>query len=92
VNPAVTELYAFRVSEQTPVPLHTPLLQPVKNEYWEAVGESVTGVPKGNGEEQFELQAIPDGVLVTVPLPLPENETLRSGGIGAKLYESPPRV
>jgi hypothetical protein len=67
---AVTVRGAFIVTVQRPVPLHAPL-QPKK--YWPAAGVavSVALVPVRNWPLQIVPQAITEGELVTVPVPVP---------------------
>lgn len=65
---------------QEEVPEHTPF-HPVNVLPDWGVAESETEVPKGNEAEQVpEVQLSPEGTLVTVPDPLPENETLKVFG------------
>ena len=73
---AVTDVSEVRVSVHGPVPLHPPLLQPMKAEVSLGVAVSVTSAPLVELPVQAVLQAIPVGLLVTVPLPLPELVTL----------------
>ena len=73
---AVTDVSEVRVSVHGPVPLHPPLLQPMKAEVSLGVAVSVTSAPLVKLPVQAVLQAIPVGLLVTVPLPLPELVTL----------------
>jgi hypothetical protein len=68
---AVTDVLAFTVSIQTPVPVQTPPLQPVKTESADGVAVRVTIVPSLKNSEQSLPQLIPAGLLITVPLPLP---------------------
>ena len=65
-----------RVVTQTPVPVQPPPLQPAKEEPDPGVASNVTGVPLRKVETQMAPQAIPLGVLVTVPLPLPSRATV----------------
>lgn len=53
-------------SEQSGSPL-----QPAKDEPVSGVMKRVTEEPKGNEAEQVLPQEIPDGLLVTVPFPVP---------------------
>ena len=71
VKVAVTEVAAFSVTTQVPVPLQPPPLHPVKDEPVPAAAVSVTGVPEAKAKRQLDPQLIPLGLLVTVPLPLP---------------------
>ena len=58
-----------------PVPVHAPV-QPAKTEFVPGLAVSVTGVPTGKLALQVDPQLIPAGVLVTVPVPLPESVTV----------------
>lgn len=58
------------------VPLHAPL-QPEKVEPAEAMADRVTVVPDAKEALQVLPQLMPDGLDVTVPLPVPALETLR---------------
>jgi hypothetical protein len=69
VNVAVTDAAALIVTMQLPVPLQPPL-QSEKLQPAAGVSVSVTEVPLSNVVEQVPGQAIPDGLLVTVPLPV----------------------
>src|SRR6266850_7627230 len=73
---AVTEAAAVIVTTQVPVPVQPPPLQPVKVEPAAGAAVSVTIVPVVNDAEQVVPQAMPAGVLVTVPLPAPALETV----------------
>lgn len=57
------------------VPVHDPV-QPVKLDPLDARAVSVTVVPELNCAEQVLPQLIPDGLEVTVPVPLPDLDTL----------------
>ena len=75
---AVTALAAFMVTVQVEaVPLQAPP-HPVKPEPPEAVAVSVTVLPAGYSCEQSDPQAMPAGLLVTVPDPLPALVTVSS--------------
>src|SRR5215510_12319022 len=76
-NVAVTVVVPVRVTVQVPVPLHPPPLQPVKVEPVSGVAVSVTAVPLAYVPEHVAPQMIPDGVLMTAPLPLPIFSTAR---------------
>lgn len=56
---------------QVPVPVQAPPLHPVNTLPDAAAGVSVTLVPDTKFVEQVAPQLMPDGVLVTVPLPVP---------------------
>src|SRR5437773_5218896 len=74
---AVTEVAAFTVTMQVPVPEQPPPLQPVKVELASGVAVKVTAVPLANGAEHVAPQAIPAGLLVTVPAPAPALVSVR---------------
>jgi hypothetical protein len=76
VKLAVTFSAALIVTAQTPVPLHAPL-HPAKVEPSAGVAVSITWVPDWKLALQMEPQLIPDGVLVTVPEPVPVEATER---------------
>src|SRR6059036_3013359 len=63
-NVAVTEVAAFVVTVQVPVPEQPLPLQPVKVELASGVAVKVTAVPLANGVEHVAPQAIPAGLLV----------------------------
>ena len=67
---AVTEAFAESAIVHVPVPLQPPD-HPAKVEPLWGVAVSVTFVPLLNIALQAWLQLIPDGELVTVPLPVP---------------------
>jgi hypothetical protein len=50
---------------------------------------SVTSVPSANGALQVAPQSIPEGLLVTVPLPVPDVTTCRSKGKGLRVIAIP---
>jgi len=77
-NVAVTEAAALIVTVQGPVPEQPPPLQPVKVELASGVAVKVTAVPLANGAEHVAPQAIPAGLLVTVPAPAPALVTVRA--------------
>jgi len=58
-----------------PVPVHAPV-HPAKIELVPGLAVSVTDVPLANVALHVEPQLIPEGVLVTVPVPLPESVTV----------------
>jgi len=74
VNVAVTVVAAETVTVQAPVPAQP--VQPVKVEPAAGVAVSVTAVPLAKLAEQVAPQVIPAGELVTVPLPVPDGETV----------------
>src|SRR6202021_1522813 len=67
-NVAVTVSAPFMATTQLPVPLHAPL-QPLKIESLAGAAVSVTCVPPTKLPAHVEPQLIPEGELVTVPLP-----------------------
>jgi hypothetical protein len=69
---AVTDLAPFIVSLQVPVPVQAPL-QPAKVDPAAGVAVSVTTSPIDALAEQTLGQLIPVGLLVTMPLPVPDN-------------------
>ena len=75
VKVALTELAAFMVTLQVPVPLQAPP-QPVKVEPEAGVAVRLTTVPLAKLAEQVAPQEIPAGELVTVPVPVPVSVTL----------------
>ena len=75
VKVAVTVVAAETVSVHGSVPLHPPPLQPVKAEPAAGLAVSVTAVPLAKLAEQVAPQVIPMGLLVTVPEPLPSDNT-----------------
>ena len=81
-NVAVTLFAAFIVSEQLPVPEQAPD-QPEKPYPLEGEAVSVTPVPYPNVVEQVPGQEIPEGELVTVPLPL--TPTVSVSGMAVKV-------
>src|SRR5437773_1471383 len=76
-NVAVTEVAAFRVTMQVPVPEQPPPLQPVKVELASGVAVKVTAVPLANGAAHVAPQAMPAGLLATVPAPTPALVSVR---------------
>jgi len=73
---AVTEVAAFMVTVQVPVPEQPPPLQLVNVEPAAAEADSVTMVPFVNEAEHVVPHEIPAGLLVTVPLPAPAMDTV----------------
>src|SRR3989442_12736709 len=74
VKVAVTVVAAESVTVQAPVPEQPPPLQPQKMEPAARVAVSVTAVPLVKLAEQVAPQVMPDGLLVTVPVPVPALE------------------
>jgi len=81
-NSAVTEVAALRVTTQVSVPLQAPL-QPAKVDPDAAAAVSVTCVPLAKFEVHVPGQLMPDGLLVTVPVPDPDVVTVRGTGAAA---------
>jgi len=75
VKVAVTVVAAETVTVHGSVPLHPPPVQPVKAEPAAGRAVSVTVVPLAKLAEQVAPQVIPMGLLVTVPEPLPSDNT-----------------
>jgi len=67
---------ALIVTVHVPVPEHPPPDQPAKLEPAADDAVNVTCVPEAKLDEQVEPQLIPPGLEVTVPVPLPELDTL----------------
>jgi hypothetical protein len=74
---AATLMSEFIVTVQVPVPVHPPPLHPEKVEPPSAVAVRVTAVSGLNCALQVDPQLIPEGELVTVPLPAPDLLTER---------------
>lgn len=72
---AVTLMLDVRVTLQVPVPEHPPPLQPANIEPEDGVAVNVTTVPLENDLEQVDPQLMPEGELVTVPVPVPDLAT-----------------
>src|SRR5882762_2918599 len=78
VKVAVTDLAASIVTSQVGgTPLHAPD-QPEKTEFTDGVAVRVRTVPRLYGSEQSAPQAIPAGLELTVPTPLPAVVTVSS--------------
>jgi len=75
---AVTEVAALTVTVQVAVPEQPPPLQPVKVEPAAGAAVKVTAVPVVKEVEHVAPQEIPEGALVTVPVPLPALVTVRA--------------
>ena len=61
-----------------PIPEHPPPLQPLKLEVGSEWAVRVITAPGGNLREQFGVQAIHPGLIVTVPVPVPPFATNRA--------------
>jgi hypothetical protein len=77
VNVAVTDVAAFTVTTQVPVPVQPPPDQPVNVDPAVAAAVSVTAVPVVYGAEHVAPQLMPAGADVTVPAPVPAGTTVR---------------
>jgi hypothetical protein len=64
---------------QALVPLHPPPLHPAKVEFAPAVAVSVTDVPELKFAWQVCPQLMPEGLLVTLPVPVPLKLTVSTG-------------
>jgi len=78
VKEAETDVLLFKVTTQAPMPLQAPP-HPAKFEPAPGVCVNVTCVPVGKFAAQTVPQLIPAGVLVTVPVPVPESDTVSVG-------------
>jgi len=76
---AVTFSLALGVTVQMGLLLHPPPVQPVKDEFVAAVAVRVTGVPGAKLALQVCPQLIPEGLLVTLPEPVPTNAMVSTG-------------
>jgi len=85
VNVAVTDVAAFIVTTQVPVPAQPPPLHPLNVEPVVGVAVKVTTVPLVKACEQVAPQEIPAGELVTVPLPVPDFDTVSANDDCMKL-------
>ena len=75
MNVAVTEALAVGVITHLPVPVQAPD-QPANVEPVLAVAVSVTSVPLANVALHVDAQLMPEGLLVTVPAPVPADRTV----------------
>ena len=83
---AVTVWSAFIVTVHEPVPLQPPPLQPVNVEPPVEAAVRVTVLPLGKFAAQVAPQEMPLGLLVTVPVPVPDVVTVNwCVSVGAKL-------
>ena len=78
MNVAVTEVSAWGVTTQVPVPEQAPL-QPVKVEPVTGVAVRVRGVAGATDCEHVQPQLMPAGALATTPAPVPFLTTERTG-------------
>ncbi len=74
-NAASTDVDAFTVSAQAPMPEQAPV-HPTKTEPASGVAERLTALPAVTFVEQEAPQAMPAGVDVTVPEPVPDLVTV----------------
>jgi len=77
LNVAVTDLFALITTTHVAVPLHPLPLQPPNVDPADGVAVNVTVVPLVKLKLQVAPQAIPGGLLVTVPSPTPCLVTVR---------------
>jgi hypothetical protein len=71
----VTVVLEDNVTLQSPVPVHPPL-QPAKTKPASGVARNDTVAPAAKLLEQVVPQVTPDGVLMTVPLPFFDTESV----------------
>lgn len=76
---AVTFSLALSVTVQVGLLLQLPPVQPAKDEFVAAVAVRVTGVPGAKLALQVCPQLIPDGLLATLPKPVPPNAMVSTG-------------
>src|ERR1051326_8040489 len=76
---ALTDFAASMVTLHAPVPLQEPL-QPANVEPESGVAAKLTTVPLAKLAEHVVPQEIPEGVLVTAPVPVPFLDTVRVKG------------
>lgn len=82
---AITDWSAFMVTVHVAVPVHAPP-HPTKLDPEAAAAVRIIAVPLSKPAVQVLPQLMPDGVLVTVPLPLPAVITVNTkGGNGPEL-------
>lgn len=91
LNVAVTDVSFASDSMQVPVPEQAPD-QPVNTELPSGFAVSATVVPLANLAVHAEPQLIPDGVLVTVPAPVPAFWTVSSIGEAELTWGEPQPV
>src|SRR5439155_26050177 len=76
VKVAVTPCAALIVTEHAPVPEQPPPLQPVNVDPAAGAAVRETDAPVVKGAEHVAPQEMPAGLLVTVPVPVPDFETV----------------
>jgi hypothetical protein len=79
------------VITQSPVPEHAPD-QSVKIDPDEGVAVNVTVLPCSYVSAQVEPQSIPDGLLVTIPSPVPDLDTRRDTDPAGEDLKTPYQV
>jgi hypothetical protein len=79
---AVTVWSAFIVTVHEPVPLQPPPLQPVNVEPPVGAAVRATVLPLGKSAAQVDPQEMPLGLLVTVPVPVPDLLTVNCCVLG----------
>jgi hypothetical protein len=90
---AFTDVAAFIVTVQVPVPEQPPPLQPVKMAMEEGMAVSVTRVPPLNDAEHVAPQLIPAGELTTSPGPKPDRSAVSTNvevgaGVEVELFRA----
>src|SRR2546422_11344960 len=85
---AVTAVAPEIVTVQAAVPEQPPPLQPPKIDPESGMAVNVTAVPLAKFVVQFAPHAMPAGVLVTVPLPVPALVTVRATSRGGSVPKS----
>nr|BAL54705.1 hypothetical protein HGMM_F17E10C35 [uncultured Acetothermia bacterium]BAL58310.1 hypothetical protein HGMM_OP1C005 [Candidatus Acetothermum autotrophicum] len=72
--PVILTVHVFLSWETESQPLQLLTVEPAS-----AVAVRTTCVSRANGSEQSEPQFMPEGLLVTVPVPVPETLTVSTG-------------
>ena len=87
LNVAVTDFAPAIVNEQVPVPVQAPL-QPANDEPLPAAALRINAAPLSKSAEQVAPQLIPDGALVTVPVPDPALVTVSRNSCATAVTDS----
>lgn len=88
LNVAVTDSAALSVTVHVPVPVHPAPLQPPNVEPEFSAAVSTTWEPLLKFAEHVAPQLIPDGLLVTVPVPVPDFVTVKVNVVGLNVADT----